>query len=178
MFGGAESLNWRAMRTEERERAMEDRIESLEDIWPLQAALNRKAGIDTEALGRALLAAMNAGSGEADEATRVKVGRALKNHIDALADECHEIHQCLSWKHWYREAKEGRQYELVDIQNARVEATDMLFFWVSICQLLGLTPADIYRLYGAKLGINHARQDENRSQAEHAEHEEENRSVV
>ena len=82
------------------------------------------------------------------------------------------------WKHWYREAKEGRQYQLQDVQNARVEAIDMLFFWVSICQLLGLSPADIYRLYGAKLGINHARQDENRSQAEHASHEEENRSVV
>jgi hypothetical protein len=154
------------------------RIESLEDIWPLQAALNRKAGIDTEALGRALLSALSAGGGQADQATRVKVGRAMKNHIDALADECHEIQNCLTWKHWYREAKEGRQYELRDVQNARVEAIDMLFFWVSICQLLGLSPEDIYRLYGAKLGINHARQDTNRSQAEHAGHEEENRSVV
>ncbi len=157
----------------------EQRIRSLEDIWPLQAELNRKAGIDTYALGQALLAAMKAaGEGEADQATRLRVGRAMKNHIDALADECHEIQHCLSWKHWYREAKEGRQYELQDIQNARVEATDMLFFWISICQLLGLEPADIYRLYGAKLGINHARQDANRSQAEHAEYEEENRSVV
>ena len=156
----------------------ERRIESLEDIWPLQAALNRKAGLDTQALGEALVAAMGAGGGRADVATRVKVGRAMKNHIDALADECHEIQHCLSWKHWYREAKEGRQYELQDVQNARVEAIDMLFFWISICQLLGLSPADVYRLYGAKLGINHARQDENRSQAEHAGHEEENRSVV
>ncbi|MCJ7543414.1 MAG: hypothetical protein MUP47_02430 [Phycisphaerae bacterium] len=153
-------------------------IRSLDDIWPLQAALNRKAGIDTQALGEALLRALEAGRGRADAATRVKVGRAMKNHIDALADECHEIQQCLSWKHWYREAKEGRQYELMDVQNARVEAIDMLFFWVSICQLLGLSPADIYRLYGAKLGINLARQDENRSQAEHPSHEEENRSVV
>jgi len=157
----------------------EQTIESLEDIWPLQAELNRKAGIDTLALGKALLAAMAAGAGgQADQPTRLRVGRAMKNHIDALADECHEIHQCLSWKHWYREAKEGRQYELTDIQNARVEAIDMLFFWISICQLLGLTPADVYRLYGAKLGINHARQDANRTQAEHAEHEQENRSVV
>lgn len=158
---------------------MEDRpIESLEDIWPLQAALNRKAGIDTQALGEALVAAMQAGRGQVDVATRVKVGRAMKNHIDALAGECHELQQCLSWKHWYREAKEGRQYELQDVQNARVEATDMLFFWVSICQLLGLSPADVYRLYEAKLDINHARQDENRTQAEHASHEQENRSVV
>jgi len=158
---------------------MADRtINSLEDIWPLQAELNRKAGIDTLALGWALLAALQAGGGQADPATRLKVGRAMKNHIDALADECHEIQHCLSWKHWYREAKEGRQYELQDVQNARVEVTDMLFFWISLCQLLGLSPDDVYRLYGAKLGINHARQDENRSQSEHAAHEEENRSVV
>ncbi len=156
----------------------ERNIHSLEDIWPLQAALNRKAGFDTQALGEALRAAMEAGGGQADAATRLQVGRAMKNYIDALADECHEIQDCLSWKHWYREAKQGRQYELQDVQNARVEAIDMLFFWISICQLLGLTPADVYRLYEAKLGINHARQDQDRSQAEHAEHEEENRSVV
>ena len=72
----------------------------------------------------------------------------------------------------------GRQYELQDLQNARVEAIDMLFFWLSICQLLGMTPDDVYRLYAAKLKINHRRQDENRSQAEHAQHEQENRTVV
>jgi dimeric dUTPase (all-alpha-NTP-PPase superfamily) len=54
----------------------------------------------------------------------------------------------------------------------------MLFFWVSICQLLGLSPKDIYRLYAAKLGINHQRQDEGRTQAEHDTHEDENRAVV
>jgi hypothetical protein len=59
-----------------------------------------------------------------------------------------------------------------------VEATDMLFFWISICQLLGLTPPDVYRLYGKKLGINHRRQDEQRSQADHVRHEDENRGVV
>jgi hypothetical protein len=54
----------------------------------------------------------------------------------------------------------------------------MLFFWISICQLLGLSPDDVYRLYESKLGINHKRQDENRSQAEHNQHEDENRNVV
>ena len=156
---------------------MDDRaVESLEDIWPLQAALNARAGIDTAALG----AALNTGAG-ADEPSgddRLAAGRALKNYIDALSAECGELQDCLSWKHWYAEAKAGRQYQLQDIQNARVEATDMLFFWVSICQLLGLSPEDVYRLYEKKLGINHQRQDENRSQAEHESHEDENRAVV
>jgi hypothetical protein len=153
-------------------------IESLEDIWPRQAALNKTAGFDTAALGAALGAAERDGSLPASGGVRLAVGRALKNYLDALAAECHELQESLSWKHWYREAKEGRQYELRDVQNARVEATDMLFFWISICQLLGLSPRDVYRLYAKKLGINLRRQDEARTQAEHAEHESENRDVV
>ena len=155
-----------------------ENIESLKQIWPLQAALNAKAGFDTQGLGAALAAAEEAGKLPEQGGLRVEVGRALKNYIDALASECHELTECLAWKHWYREAREARQYELRDIQNARVEATDMLFFWISICQLLGLTPDDVFRLYAAKLGINRRRQDEGRTQAEHADHEQENRSVV
>ena len=156
----------------------EPRIGSLEDVWPLQAELNERAGFDTAGLGAALAAAERDGTLPAQGGLRCEVGRALKNYLDALAGECHELQECLSWKHWYREAKEGRQYELRDVQNARVEATDMLFFWISICQLLGLAPADVYRLYAKKLGINHRRQDEQRSQAEHEVHEAENRQVV
>ena len=150
---------------------MDQPISSLQDIWPLQAALNAKSGIDTLALGKAL-------AGEPSDEALLEAGRALKNYIDALSSECHELQDCMSWKHWYREAREGRQYQLQDLQNARVEATDMLFFWISICQVLGLTPDDVYRLYAKKLGINHNRQDENRSQAEHGTHEDENRAVV
>jgi hypothetical protein len=153
-------------------------IESLGDIWPMQAELNKRSGFDTLGLGEALRAA-EAGGGLPDEGgLRTEIGKAIKNYVDAMSAECHELQECLSWKHWYREAKEGRQYELQDIQNARVEATDMLFFLVSICQLLGVTPQDLFRLYEQKLGINHNRQDENRSQAEHATHEDENRDVV
>lgn len=156
----------------------DESIASLEDIWPLQAALNAKAGFDTQAIGLSLESAEKGGDESALAQARLEAGRAIKNYIDALASECQELQDCLSWKHWYAEAKAGRQYELQDVQNARVEATDMLFFWVSICQLLGLTPKDVYRLYEAKLGINHRRQDEGRSQAEHGSHEDENRAVL
>ncbi|MFB3893804.1 MAG: hypothetical protein ACE15C_17470 [Phycisphaerae bacterium] len=157
---------------------MTEAIRSLEDIWPLQAALNARAGFDTQAIGAALAKALADGSLAAEGGHRVTAGRAIKNYLDALAAECHELQECLSWKHWYKEAKAGRQYELRDIQNARVEAIDMLFFWISLCQLLGLSPEDVYRLYAAKLGINIRRQDEGRTQAEHGRHEDENRSVV
>jgi len=156
----------------------EKTVSSLEDIWPLQAALNARAGFDTQALGSALAAAEASGELPAAGGVRLDVGRALKCYLDALAAECGELQETLAWKHWYREAREGRQYELRDVQNARVEATDMLFFWISICQLLGMTPADVYRLYAAKLAINHRRQDQGRTQAEHQEHEDENRQVV
>ncbi len=153
-------------------------ISSLADIWPAQAELNARAGFDTAAMGRALDQAQQAGTLPAAGGARVEVGRALKCYLDALVSECGELQDCLAWKHWYREAHEGRQYELQDLQNARVEVTDMLFFWVSICQLLGMGPEDVFRLYEAKLAINHKRQDEKRSQAEHADHEDENREIV
>ncbi len=153
-------------------------LNSLADIWPLQGELNARTGFDTLGLGAELSKAIEDGTLPEDGGIRTEVGRALKNYLDALADECTELHHCLSWKHWYREAKEGRQYELRDIQNARVEATDMLFFWISICQLLGMAPEDVFRLYAGKLKINHHRQDENRSQQEHASHEDENREVL
>jgi hypothetical protein len=155
----------------------DETIKGLEDIWPLQAALNERAGFDTAGLGKALAAAQKAGRLAPGSPEALVAGKALKNYLDALGSELHELQDCLCWKHWYREAKQGRQYELRDLQNARVEAIDMLFFWVSICQLLGLQPEDVYRLYQAKLDINHRRQDENRTQQEHSGHEHENRNV-
>ena len=157
---------------------VEPQVQSLEDIWPLQAELNKKAGFDTLALGAALLGAQSSGALPASGGIRTDVGRVLKNYIDALTAECYELQECLSWKHWYREARQGRQYELRDVQNARVEAIDMLFFWISICQLLGLEPVDVYRLYAKKLAVNHRRQDEDRTQADHTSHEEENKTIV
>jgi hypothetical protein len=147
---------------------------NLKDIWPLQADLNARSGYDTLALGESL---RDAGD-EPDEATLLAVGKALKCYIDAMSSECHELQDCLAWKHWYREAKEGKQHILQDLQNARVEVTDMLFFWISMCQILGMEPDDVFRLYEGKLGINHNRQDENRTQAEHASHEDENRDLT
>lgn len=157
---------------------MQDDAITLEEIWDFQAQLNRRAGFDTRALGERLVELESAGELPAEGGHRVEVGRALKNYIDAMSSECHELMNCLSWKHWYKEAREGRQHELQDIQNARVEIVDMFFFWISMCQLLGMDLDMIIRLYAKKLKINHRRQDEDRSQAMHGEHEDENRQVV
>ncbi len=151
---------------------------SLDRLWPMQAELNARAGVDTHAVGQALREAEAAGDDGALQAALLEAGKAVKKYVDAMSAECHELHECLSWKHWYREAREGRQYELRDVQNARVEVTDMLFFWISLCQVLGMDVADVFRLYERKLGINHRRQDEDRSQGEHGRYEGENREVV
>jgi hypothetical protein len=153
-------------------------VGTLEQIWSHQAALNKQAGFDTLELGRALAALEKSDALPASGGARLSVGIALKNYVDALLAEGMELRDCLAWKHWYQEAKEGRQYELRDLQNARVEAIDLLFFWISICQLLGLEPADVLRLYNQKLEINLRRQREARTQAEHGSHEHENQCVV
>jgi hypothetical protein len=150
---------------------------TLHELWNLQSDLNAKAGTDTMALGRQLRDAEAAGDDAQLAELRLTVGRWLKNYIDALSAECAELQDTLYWKHWYAEAKAGRQHELHDVQNARVEVVDMLFFWVSLCQLLGMEPDDVFRLYRKKLDINHRRQDEARTQAEHGDHEHENREV-
>ena len=168
----------RARRSAEMPSENRRRICSLEDIWPLQGRLNMRAGFDTLGLGCALREVEKQGKLRGDAELRHAVGKGLKNYLDALMAECMELQDCLAWKHWYREAKDGRQHELQDVQNARVEAIDMLFFWVSICQLLGLSPQDVYRLYGKKLRINILRQEEDRSQLEHHRHEDENKSVT
>jgi hypothetical protein len=153
-------------------------IRSLDELWVQQAGLNQQAGFDTLQLGRELADLEKAGALPPSGGVRLSVGIALKNYVDALMAEGMELRDCLAWKHWYQEAKEGRQYELRDLQNARVEAIDLLFFWISICQLLGLAPADVLRLYGRKLEINLRRQQERRTQAEHSAHEHENQRVV
>ena len=56
----------------------EKTVSSLEDIWPLQAALNARAGLDTQALGSALAAAEASGELPAAGGVRLEVGRALR----------------------------------------------------------------------------------------------------
>jgi hypothetical protein len=79
-------------------------IESLADIWPMQAELNKRSGFDTGALGEALRAAEAGGTLPDEGGLRTEIGKAIKNYVDAMSAECHELQECLSWKHWYREA--------------------------------------------------------------------------
>ncbi len=133
----------------------------LQEMFEHQAALNRRIGFDAEALHRRF-----------DPQT---AGQWLNNYIDAASNELEELRNCTFWKHWCAEAKRGERFKLHDLQNARVEVIDLLFFWISMAQCLGLDAHDVLDLYKQKLAVNQARQDRNYSMAGKTEHD--NKSI-
>ena len=116
----------------------------LRELFKKQAELNKRTGFDPDAL-RADFDAQTAGIW-------------LNNYIAAMGNELEELRDCTFWKHWCKEAKEGKRFLLHDLQNARVEVTDMLFFWISLAQCLGMDADDVVELYEQKLKVNHTRQ--------------------
>jgi hypothetical protein len=137
-----------------------DRV--LDEIFKLQAELNKKIGFDTQDLRENF-----------DPQT---AGQWLNDYIAAASNELEELRDCTFWKHWCAEAKEGRRFALHDLQNARVEVIDLLFFWVSMAQCVGLGAQDVYKLYLQKLKINHKRQDDRYSMT--AKDETDNRRIA
>ncbi len=117
----------------------------LEDMFEKQAALNERIGYDTKSLR--------------DRFDAETAGRWLNDYINAASNELEELRDCTFWKHWCTEAKEGQRFAIHDLQNARVEVIDLLFFWISMAQCVGLSARDVHDLYLQKLDVNHTRQD-------------------
>ena len=138
---------------------MESKV--LKELFEKQAELNKRIGFDAKEAKQNF-----------DPAT---CGLWLNNYLMAMSSELEELRDCTYWKHWCKEAKEGRRFEIHDLQNARVEVTDMLFFWISLAQCLGLDADDVYNLYQQKLGVNHTRQDNDYSMANKTE--DDNKSI-
>ena len=115
------------------------------ELFERQAELNKRTGFDAKALRENLDPQI--------------AGVWLNNYIAAMSNELEELRDSTYWKHWCAEAKDGRRFELHDLQNARVEVIDMLFFWISLAQCVGLDAADVFELYNQKLKVNHSRQD-------------------
>lgn len=109
-------------------------MDKLEEIFQMQAQLNKRIGVDTATMG--------------DEE---KVKWVL-NYSRALGQENAELVDSVPWKWWAK-------YQKFDEQNARVEVVDMLHFLVSLAQVLGMTAQDFYDAYAKKNHINHDRQD-------------------
>ncbi|MBN2563673.1 MAG: dUTPase [Phycisphaerae bacterium] len=117
----------------------------LEELFKYQAELNRRVGFDPEKLRRNFDPQV--------------AGEWLNNYIAAASNELEELRNATYWKHWCTEAKTGHRFELHDLQNARVEVIDLLFFWISMAQCVGLSAGDVLELYMKKLKVNHDRQD-------------------
>jgi hypothetical protein len=117
----------------------------LKELFDRQGALNRRIGHDTQAMR--------------DRFDPLVAGRWLNDYIMATGNELEELRDCTFWKHWCSEAQQGKRFEIHDLQNARVEVIDMLFFWISMAQCVGLDADDVYELYVKKLDVNHKRQD-------------------
>lgn len=121
----------------------------LKKLFELQAELNRRVGFDAQALRQ--------------DFDPLVAGRWLNDYIAAASNELEELRDCTFWKHWCSEARQGRRYEIHDLQNARVEVIDLLFFWLSLAQCVGLSAEEVYELYRQKLNVNHQRQDDDYS---------------
>ncbi len=117
----------------------------LKQLFEKQAELNSRFGFDAKKMR--------------ENFDPMEAGKWINNYLMAMSNELEELRNCTYWKHWCKEAKEGRRFEVHDLQNARVEVIDMLFFWLSLALCLGLTAEDVFNLYMQKLGVNHARQD-------------------
>lgn len=119
-------------------------MDKLEDMFELQSALNKRIGYDTKALRNSF--------------DPQRAGVWLNDYISAACNELEELRDSTFWKHWCSEAQQGRRFEIHDLQNARVEVIDLLFFWISMAQCVGLSADDVHNLYLQKLDVNHQRQ--------------------
>lgn len=118
----------------------------LEQLFSWQADLNERIGFDARELR--------------ENFDPQIAGQWLNNYLAAMSNELEELRDCTYWKHWCQEAKDGRRFELHDLQNARVEIIDMLFFWLSLALCAGMNADDAFRIYQQKLQVNHNRQDD------------------
>jgi len=133
----------------------------LEEIFEFQAELNKRIGFDAKALR--------------ERFDPLLAGQWLNNYLAAASNEIEELRDCTYWKHWCSEARQGQRFAIHDLQNARVEVIDLLFFWISLAQCVGLDAADVKQLYLQKLRINHERQNKDYSMK--SKTEEDNRGV-
>lgn len=110
---------------------------SWSELSKRQASLNLANGRDTYVSGLAMRSASLCGFTldlEVDYA--ISWLNSLEDYTFAAGAECHELLDCINWKHWSVEAKSGKRWLINDEQNIRVEVIDLLFFLNSLAHLL------------------------------------------
>jgi len=75
-------------------------------------------------------------------------------------DEARELQKCALTKWWVQEYKDGGELfkTVLDKDNAKIEAIDILHFLMSVFQILDMTPDDIVEIYKMKHQKNIDRQ--------------------
>lgn len=107
----------------------------LETMFELQKKLNKRVGVDTDAM---------------DDEERAKW---ILNYARALGQELAELVDSVPWKWW-------AQYQAFDKHNAKVEIIDMFHFLMSLALTLGLSAKDVYGSYLRKNKVNFERQEQ------------------
>jgi len=132
----------------------------LEQLFAWQAELNARIGFDPLA--------------HREKFDPAAAGQWITNYLLAMGSELEELRDCTYWKHWCKEAKEGKRFTLHNLQNARVEVIDMLFFWISLAQCVGLNAEEAFEIYRQKLEVNHNRQTNGYARANKTEDDNKN----
>ena len=109
-------------------------IDKLQEIFDCQKALNKRIGVDTDAM------------------TEEQQVHWLLQYSRALSQETAEMIDSVPWKWWAK-------YQKYDRANVQVEIVDMLHFLVSLAQVAGLDAKDVHELYMKKNRVNFQRQD-------------------
>ncbi|MBC8189045.1 MAG: dUTP diphosphatase [Puniceicoccaceae bacterium] len=109
-------------------------MDKLDEIFDQQDALNKRIGVNTD--------------GMSDE----EKAKWVLNYTRAMQQEIAELIDSVPWKWWAK-------YQEFDEQNAKVEVVDLFHFLISLAQVLGMTPEDVYESYTKKNKVNHSRQD-------------------
>lgn len=110
-------------------------MDKLETLFKLQAELNKKIGVDTGSF-----------------TTEKEKIEWLLNYCRAMNQEMAELTDSVPWKWWAK-------YQQFDAQNVAVELIDLLHFWISACQVMGLSADDVFKIYTQKHEVNCKRQD-------------------
>ena len=100
----------------------------------MQDTLNQRIGVVTENLSE-------------EEKTKW-----VLNYTRAMQQEIAELIDSVPWKWWAK-------YQEFDEQNAKVEIIDLFHFLISLAQVMGMTPDDVYNAYVKKNQVNHNRQE-------------------
>ena len=74
------------------------------------------------------------------------------NYTRAMQQEIAELIDSVPWKWWAK-------YQEFDEQNAKVEIVDLFHFLISLAQVMGMTPDDVYNAYVKKNQVNNNRQE-------------------